>query len=300
MKNLCQLGALALCVFCLPARADLYVTIVQGMGGEPRFEEQFHEQSRLLAEASTALTDTSKISLFQGEQASRDNLLRHFAAISSQMNEDDRAAIYLIGHGSYDGEAYKFNIPGLDINTDDILEIMSALPGENHFLLNTSSTSGALLEPVANEGRILITATRSGNERNATFFGQYFVDALSNEEADLNKNNNISIQEAFDFAQRQVADYFESQGQLATEHAEIRGEGAAQFTLARLDPSTIDSSGNPELADLQQEREDINRQIEDLQLRRNEFSNADYIQQLQALILESARINEEIDQLSRD
>ncbi len=300
MKRLCQLGALALCVFCLPAQADLYVTIVQGMGGEPRFEEQFHEQSRLLAEASAALTDNDKISLFQNEEASRDNLLSHFAAISSQMNEDDRAAIYLIGHGSYDGEAYKFNIPGLDIDTDDIIEIMSSLPGENHFLLNTSSTSGALLEPLASEGRILITATRSGNERNATYFGQYFVNALSNEEADLNKNSNISIQEAFDFAQRQVTDYFESQGQLATEHSEIRGDGAAQFTLARLDPTTIDSSGNPELADLQQQREDINGQIEDLQLRRNEFSNADYIQQLQALILESARINEEIDQLSNE
>jgi hypothetical protein len=300
MKNFCQLGALVLCFFCLPAQADLYVTIVQGMGGEPRFEEQFHEQSRLLAEASRALTDIEKISLFRGEDASRDKLLSHFAAISSQMSEDDRAAIYLIGHGSYDGEAYKFNIPGLDINTDDILEIMSSLPGENHFLLNTSSTSGALLEPLASEGQILVTATRSGNERNATYFGQYFVDALSNEEADLNKNNNISIQEAFDFAERQVADYFESQGQLATEHPEIRGDGAAQFTLARLDLATIDTSGNPELADLQQQREDINRKIEDLQLRRNEFSNSDYIQQLQALILESARINEEIDQLSSE
>ena len=42
------------------------------------------------------------------------------------------------------------------------------------------------------------------------------------------------------------------------------------------------------------------RQIEDLQLRRTEFSNAEYIQQLQALILESARINEAIEQLSSE
>ncbi len=56
-------------------------------------------------------------------------------------------AIYLIGHGSFDGEEYKFNIPGLDITTDDLLNIMQSFPGQNHFLLNTSSTSGALLEP---------------------------------------------------------------------------------------------------------------------------------------------------------
>lgn len=303
MKQRLLPSVLALSFFSIavaPAQAELYITIVQGLGGEPRFDEQFHEQSRLIAEASAALTDDDKIRLYQGDEATRENLLAHFETISAQMTDEDRAAIYLIGHGSFDGESYKFNIPGLDIDNEDILNIMNALPGENHFLLNTSSTSGALLEPLENENRILITATRSGNEKNATFFGQYFVAALTDDEADINKNNNISIQEAFDYAQRQVADYFEGQGQLATEHSEIRGEGAAQFVLARLNQNVIDAGDNPKLADLQQQSEDINRQIEDLQLRRTEFSNAEYIQQLQALILESARINEAIEQLSSE
>jgi len=174
---------------------------------------------------------------------------------------------------------------------------MEAFPGQNHFLLNTSSTSGALLEPLADESRILVTATRSGNEKNATLFGEIFVEALSSEDADLNKNNNISIEEAFGYAQRQVEEYFESQGQLATEHPEIIGDGAAQFTLARINPLVI-SAENPRIAELQEQNIDIDRQIESLQLRRSELSNQEYIQQLQALILQSARINEEIDQLT--
>jgi len=291
--------SVALSALSFNAQAALYVTIVQGLGGEPAFEENFHEQSQTIAEASASLTDSENITLFSGTDATRENLLAHFSELSAGMNEDDRAAIYLIGHGSFDGEEYKFNIPGLDITTDDILGIMNAFPGQNHFLLNTSSTSGALLEPLQDENRILVTATRNGNEKNATFFGKYFVEALSSEDADLNKNNNISIEEAFSYSQRQVEEYFESQGQLATEHAEISGDGAAQFTLARINPVVI-STENPRIAELQEQSLEIDRQIESLQLRRGEMSNAEYIEQLQALILQSARINEEIDQLSSE
>ena len=291
------ISALLLSAVSLSTQAALYVTVVQGLGGEPAFEENFQEQARAIAEASASLTDMEKITLFSGEDASRDNLLAHFARQTASMNADDRAAIYLIGHGSFDGEEYKFNIPGVDITTEDISNIMTAFPGQNHLLLNTSSNSGALLEPLEGDNRILVTATRSGNEKNATFFGEFFVEAFSSEDADLNKNNNISVQEAFAFAQRQVEDYFESRGQLATEHAEIRGDGAAQFTVARINPVVL-SSENPRVAELQEQSLAIDRQIEELQLRRGEFSNQEYIEQRQGLILQSASINEEIDQLT--
>jgi hypothetical protein len=290
-------AATSLFLVSLSARAELYVTILQGLGGEPTFEENFQTQSQTIVEASASLTDADKVTLFDGEDATRENLLAHFESQSAVMTENDRSAIYLIGHGSFDGEEYKFNIPGLDITTDDILNIMQSFPGQNHFLLNTSSTSGALLEPLEDESRILVTATRSGNEKNATVFGEYFAQALSSEDADLNKNNNISIEEAFGYAQRQVEEYFESQGQLATEHPEIIGNGAAQFTLARINPIVI-SDENPRIAELQEQTLDIDRQIENLQLQRSELSNQEYIEQLQALILQSARINEEIDQLT--
>jgi len=276
------------------ANAALYVTIVQGLGGVEEFETRFNEQREQITGASEAVSEN--VTVFSGEEASRENLLGHFESLSSSMNDDDRAAIYLIGHGSYDGEQFKFNIPGPDITDADLAEVMGSLPGQNHFIVNTASASGAMLEALETDDRIIITATRNGNEKNATEFGTFFAQALSSEIADINKNNNVSIQEAFDFAEREVANFFESDGRLATEHPQIRGDGAASFTIARVQPvETTDD--DPRVTQLLSQRLDLDNQIEDLQLRRNEYSNAEYVERLQALILESAQVSEQIDML---
>lgn len=278
------------------ANAALYVTIVQGLGGMPEYDTKFTEQSKKIYDGSITLADESHVSSMAGEDATRSTLLIHFQMLAQSMNDDDRAAIYLVGHGSYDGEQYKFNIPGPDLTDADLAEIMNNFPGRNHFLVNTSSTSGAILEGLESEERIVITATRNGNEKNATEFGTYFADALASDIADINKNNNVSIQEAFDFAERSVAEFFESDGKLATEHPQIRGEGAASFSLARVVPVEA-SNDNPRIDALLSRRLELDSEIESLQLRRNDFSNAEYIQSLQTLILESAEITEQIDTL---
>lgn len=280
----------------IDAQAELYVTVVQGLSGAPEYQEDFDEQSNKVTSASESITATENVATFSGDNATRDALLAHFASLALKMADNDRAAIYLIGHGSFDGEQYKFNISGPDITAGDLSDILQQFPGKNHFLLSTSSASGAVLEPLENDSRIIITATRNGNEKNATEFGAYFAEALSSEEADLNKNNNISVQEAFDFAERKVTDFFESSGRLATEHPQIRGEGAGQFSLARV--NAVETTNDiPEITELLERRTALDTQIEELQLRRREYSNEDYIQQLQALILESATVSEEIERL---
>ena len=278
------------------ANAALYVTIVQGLGGLPEYDDKFADQAQKIYDASITLADASHVASMAGDDATRSALLIHFQNLAESMNEDDRAAIYLVGHGSYDGEQYKFNISGPDITDADLAEILESFPGQNHFLVNTSSTSGAILDGLESDQRVIITATRNGNEKNATEFGNYFAAALASDIADINKNNNVSIQEAFDFAERSVAEFFESSGKLATEHPQIRGEGAASFSLARVEPLAT-SDENPRINALISRRLELDTEIESLQLRRNEFSNVEYIQNLQALILESAEISEQIDSL---
>jgi hypothetical protein len=278
------------------ANAALYVTIVQGLGGLPEYDDKFADQAQKIYDASITLADASHVTSMAGDDATRSALLIHFQNLAESMNEDDRAAIYLVGHGSYDGEQYKFNISGPDITDADLAEILESFPGQNHFLVNTSSTSGAILDGLESDQRVIITATRNGNEKNATEFGNYFAAALASDIADINKNNNVSIQEAFDFAERSVAEFFESSGKLATEHPQIRGEGAASFSLARVEPLAT-SDENPRINALISRRLELDTEIESLQLRRNEFSNVEYIQNLQALILESAEISEQIDSL---
>ena len=140
----------------------------------------------------------------------------------------------LVGHGSYDGEAYKLNLPGPDIDSEEFAKLLSAVPARSQLVVNATSASGAVLEKWAAEGRTLITATRSGFERNATRFAQHFAAALAAGSADINKNGAITAQEAFDYASRSVADSFEKDGALATEHPQIAGGAAGRFTVARL------------------------------------------------------------------
>lgn len=297
------------------AHAELYITIVQGLGGMPEYQEEFDEVREKVAAASVTLTSEERVFTFSGDGATRAALLAHFNSLEDTMTGDDRAAIYLIGHGSFDGEEYKYNIPGPDLTTDDLKGVMESLPGQNHVLVTTGSTSGALVEGITgvraardeNDARaleaiastpskyLIVAATRNGNERNATHFGRFFAEALVSSEADINKNDTISVQEAYDYAEREVAAYFESEQRLATEHSQLRGEGAAQFSLSRLNALEYESD-DPELSELLEQRMALDAQIEELQLRRNQFANnREYLQALQALVLESAELTEQID-----
>ena len=297
------------------AHAELFITIAQGLGGMPEYENEFTEVREKVAAASATLTGEDKVFTFSGAGATREALLAHFKTLQERMTDGDRAAIYLIGHGSFDGEEYKYNIPGPDLTTDDLKGILESLPGQNHVLITTGSTSGALVEGITgvraardeNDTRaleamaatpskyLIVAGTRNGNERNATHFGRFFAEALVSSAADVNKNDTVSVQEAYDYAPRAVEEYFDDNQRLATEHAQLRGEGAAQFSLSRLNTLEYESD-DPELSELIEQRIALDAEIEELQLRRNEFaSNREYLQALQALVLESAQLTERID-----
>ena len=299
------LSLAALALWPSLSQAALYISIVQGLGGQPQYDEQFNDIRKKIETASATVTDADKVFSFSGDHATRAALLKHFTDLGKKMTANDRAAIYLVGHGSFDGDTYKFNIPGPDLTAQDIKGILEHFPGRNHFIVNTSSTSGAMLETLVGKGDkasnpafVVISATRNGNERNATQFGRYFAEALHNKDADLNKNNSISIQEAFDYAEKQVNAHFQDEGKLSTEHAMLRGDGAAQFNLARLNAAEQQAelaSATGQLAQLLKKRKDLDAEIEDLQVKRSQLNNADYLKRFQQLIPQSAELSEQID-----
>jgi DNA-binding FrmR family transcriptional regulator len=149
-----------------------------------------------------------------------------------------------------------------------------------------------VLESWTADGRTVITATRSGNERNATRFAEHFTAALSSDEADLDKNGLVSAQEAFDFAARKVADSYEAEGMLATEHPQIAGDGAQRFTVARLSARPTET---PELEALSSRMAEIEGELEALRQRRDQMESDAYLNELQALLLQLATVQQEID-----
>ena len=61
-----------------------------------------------------------------------------------------------------------------------------------------TSASGDMLPVVAAPNRVVITATKSSFERNESHFAEFFVDALTKDVADVDKDGRVSLLDAFD------------------------------------------------------------------------------------------------------
>ena len=292
MRGTCLALGLVLALAAGGARAELYYLIVGGLGGNPVYAESFAETAAAMATAARRTTGgDTRITLLSGEGATREALEAAFASLTRRLAATDRLAIFLVGHGTYDGTDYKFNLTGPDIDGAAFAALLEQVPARNQLVVNASSASGAVLETWAADGRAVITATRSGRERNATRFAEYWANALSSADADVNKNGSLSAQEAYDYASRRTAESFESEGQLATEHSEIRGDNALGFEVSRL---TARVAVSPAVAALQVRAEDLEERIAALRLRREELGD-DYLPQLEALLVELAEVQEQID-----
>jgi len=219
-------------------------------------------------------------------------LTSELTRLAEVMTPTDTLAVFLIGHGTHDGEQYKYNLPGPDIDGETLASLMSAIPASRQLVVNATSASGAVLESWLSEGRTLITATRTGGERNATRFGEHWTAALSSDEADANKNGAITIQEAFDFTARMVADSYESEGTLATEHPQLVGETTNSFNVALLEERVATTE---ELEGLLAQLDVLEGEVEVLRQRREQMDNDVYLEGLQALLLELALVQREID-----
>ncbi len=83
---------------------------------------------------------------------------------------------------------------------------------------------------LSGKDRTVITATRTEGERNQTRYGEYFAEALSTDDADMDKDGRVSMLEAFTWARRRVVESYERDGQLLTEHAVLDDNGDGKGT----------------------------------------------------------------------
>src|SRR5262249_57315904 len=112
-------------------------------------------------------------------RATADEVKKTFAALKSQLDANNVLFVFLIGHGSFDGKEAKFNLVGPDLSAPEYNVLLSSLPTRRVVVFNISSASGEFIKPLATKGRVIITATRSGQETNATRFAEYLIAALS-------------------------------------------------------------------------------------------------------------------------
>jgi hypothetical protein len=272
------LGALTLC-------AETYYVTVAGIGGDPEYDKRFESWA---AEAAKALPNSETL-----RAATRDALRAALSAVAGKATPGDEFVLLLIGHGTFDGAEYKFNLRGPDVTARELASLLDKIPAARQLVVNTTSASGGSLEALRKPGRIVVTATKSGTEKNATQFARHWVEALRDPAADTDKNEAVSAMEAFRYAERKTQAFYAGNGNIATEHPRIDGEGSA-FVLARYG-QTATAYTDPSKRALLARREQLERQIADLKLRKAAMPTDEYRKRLTALLVDLARTQQELD-----
>jgi hypothetical protein len=295
----------------LPSRGATYFLTVAGLGGEPEYDQQFTNLANDLDKVLKTSSGDAQVITLTGKDASRAGLTEALGRISSLAKPQDDFVLILIGHGSFDGVDYKFNLVGPDISAGDLARLCDRVPAKRQLIVDTSSASGGAVSALERPGRAVIAATKSGTEKNATIFCRYWVEALHDPAADVDKNETISALEAFQYADRKTAAYYESEKRLATEHAvfEDTGKGEAvrapsgesgeglmlsSFALVRFGAAER-AANDPAKRALLAKKEELERQIDTLKYQKAAMSDEDYKKQLTAALVELARVQQELD-----
>jgi hypothetical protein len=278
----------------IPMVAETHFVVVGGLGGDNDYAERFAQEAEDLAAAASNTVGAEQVALLNGAGATREALVTSLGDLVGEAAEEDAVVVYLIGHGTFDGTDYKFNIPGPDITATRLGQLLDNLVAKRQLVVNMTSCSGAMLEPLQTEGRIIITATKNGREKNATVFSRYWTAAFEDAEADIDKDESITVKEAYDYAVNKVGVFYESAQRLSTEHARMEGEGPETFLLARLGANAA-LAQDPRLAPLFKRREELRMAVDAIKLRRDSMDEDAYFDELQTILLQLATMDGQIE-----
>ena len=295
----------------LPAAGATYYLTIAGLGGEPDYEQRFVMWAGEIEAILKSAVGDAKVATLKGPSATRANVRAAFEKIAGEAKPEDSLVVMLIGHGSDDGVDYKVNLPGPDLSATELAALLNRVPAARQLVVNMTSASGGAINSLRKPNRVVITATKTGSERNATVFPRFWVEALRDSAADTDKNETISALEAFHYAERKIAEYYESQKRLATEHPllEDTGKGtgvrvpsaenseglrAAAFPLVRLGGGKS-IAASPEKRKLLDKKDQIEQQIDELKYNKAAMAPDQYRKRLTALLLELAKTQEELD-----
>ena len=301
-----------------PADLNKFAVIINGASGEAVYAKQFAQWT---ADLVTALTErfgfgkdrikvlTEKPAAATAARATAEEVKRTFASLSSELNADNVVFLFFIGHGTFDGKEAKFNLVGPDLSAAEYNNLLSLLPTRRVVIFNMASASGEFIKSLSAKGRIIIAATRNGQELNATRFAEFFIAALKATDADADQDGHISVLEAFAYASRLTAEFYARAGRLATEHAllEDNGDGlghekaeGGDGLLARatyLDSLNVEqAAASVATAKLLRDRARLEGEIEQLIARKTGLPEAEYEAALEKLFIELAKVNRAIKQ----
>jgi hypothetical protein len=305
---------LVLLVAAPVAASERYALIVSGANGEASYADQYGQWRQSTVTAlleKLAFNESNVMTLFDGGDANHTStaagVRRAIDTLRAKMRADDVLLVLLIGHGSFDGTEAKFNLVGPDLSSVDWGALLKPLPGQI-VIVDTTAASFPFLEHLAGPRRIVITATDSVVQRFDTIFPEYFVRALTDAAADIDKNGRISVWEAFTAASMGVRRYYTQRGQLATERAliddngdgvgrEAGGDGTDGSASSRLyfDPDVPGAAPtDEEMLTLLQKRASLQIDADELKQRRALMTPDEYDKEFERLMIALATVSRDI------
>lgn len=218
-------------------RAAVHV-IVCGSGGEAPYVERFEDWGqrlrRVLIDQMGQDQDHVYLLTESGKNARGVSLLNNikktFQDVGRKVSKQDDVFVYLIGHGNYRQNIAKLNVPGEDLTADHLHEWMRAWKAQQVVVINSAPTSAAFVNVLSGQGRIICTSTRNVEERNATRFMEFFIQALESRSADQNRDERISVLELCQQAELLTAAWYGGEGYLITEHPILDDNGDGKGT----------------------------------------------------------------------
>lgn len=286
--------------------------LVVGAVGEAEYQAAFSAQtSAWQTSAYNGGWDVTTIGL--GEDSTNDLARLRGTLETTKTNIAFTTWIVFIGHGSFDGKAARFNLRGPDLTSAELSEWLKPVASPL-VIINTAASSAPFLNQLSSTNRVVVTATRSGHEQNYTRFGKYLAEAVQSLDADLDKDEQVSLLEAFLFASRRTAEFYKAEGRIATEHALIDDNGDGLGTPSEwfqglrptkkpkdsttavdgvfahqqhLVPGESDRALSSEQI---RRRDELERAVLDLRERKSQLPEVEYYLQIERLLLELARL----------
>jgi hypothetical protein len=296
------------------AQGERYAMLVQGASGEEQYATLhrgwldqltsiLREQYQYDGDHLIVLAEQPAM----GERRASAEVVRAtLGELAASITATDQLVIILIGHGSNQGEEAKFNLLGPDLGVSQWKELLEPIAGRLA-IVDTTSSSFPFLAGLAAPNRVIITATSSVSQRYHTQFPEAFVAAFSDPEADLDKNNRVSLLEAFTYASRGVAAHFEQKGTMATETALLDDNGDGEGRLASAEGTdgsvaaltyfggeAAIASDDPDVQRLLTRQRELTERVDALRLRQSSMPPEDYQQQFEQLMIELAAVSADV------
>ncbi len=207
------------------------VIVVAGAPGEDEYATVFAQQVEAWKKVCAQAGAKPIVIGVEAGAATSDRDGLKLALETETKTGSDELWLVLVGHGTFNGKEAKFNLRGLDLAATDLAEWLK--PFQRPLaIIATASASAPFLNKLAGKGRVVVSSTRSGNEQNYARFGKFFAEAIGAPTSDLDKDGQVSLLEAFLSGSQRTAEFYKTEGRLATEHALIDDNGDGLGTPA--------------------------------------------------------------------